>query len=496
MAIDTSVITQVNPPSNPLAMVGQYASAAANLQNVQNQKAALPGIMADTAIKQRAANFNKWLTDNASTYIKPEVGADGKPTPGGYHNVDTSGLVSAAANAGYVTEAQSIAANDLKNQSTNLQNGLTAATTQQTQALTNGTNITNANNAATLAIYSRGYVSTMMDAYQKANPTGGDNGMWDKEYNKLVNGVQDQYGKALNVHSVFGTPDVLQTDAQGKPVMGQDGKPVMTYKYDPVENNAMRTATQSPQVQQELANSKELIAQAGATGMNGANWRKLDSDETRNAQKIAIASNPTMADTYSQMTGAQLAAIPGIKETILANVNPQGARSTAVTNMYQQVNDAKQYDSAANKLDALKAKLSPQDQAQFQASPIAWLQTNAARFAGVPEFTDAQSALGNVNQTHPELKLGSMDAGSLAVALRGQRDNSLNLAGTSGAIATAPSITGAAQGVATQGGKPNATPTNPGGNGSVKMVDTKGKSYTIPANKVAAAKADGLKVAQ
>ena len=91
---------------------------AASKASQASTEAGTPGIAADSAIKQKAADFSKWRTANAARFIK-----DGKP--------DVNLLVNAAAQDGFFTEAQAVATHDLENKSKIAAN----ATSDQTRAI-------------------------------------------------------------------------------------------------------------------------------------------------------------------------------------------------------------------------------------------------------------------------------------------------------------------------------------------------------------------------
>lgn len=83
----------------PQQLEAELAASRANTANVTAQG---PGIAADSAIKQRASAFNAWQAEHKGDWVK-----NGQ--------VDHAAFVNAAALAGFYTEAQHVAANDLHN---------------------------------------------------------------------------------------------------------------------------------------------------------------------------------------------------------------------------------------------------------------------------------------------------------------------------------------------------------------------------------------------
>lgn len=466
MALDPSVILQGKQP-DIAGNISGIASAASTM-------AALPGIQADSAIKQRAVKFNQWIYDNGGDFVYQPTDKDGNEISSEKPLVNVAGLVKAAADAGYLPEAQAVAAADLANQAQVLANSLTKTQNE-------GAEITNASNRNSLAIFARSYLSTYMDAYQKANPNASQQEL-NQEYSRNINGIQAQFGNSMGVTSAVGQPDVPAG------VLGQGAPPM--WQFDPVENLAMMTATMSPQVQLELSNSREIIAQSGVTGQSGPEYRDINSQVTRTAQLAAIAIDPVHRDIYANMTAAQLAQNETVSGAVMAALNPQGARVGALTNMINHTNNAKMFGNAADATEQFKQSLPPDEQTAFVSAPAAWFTNRAARFGNNPAFIAAKVALDNVIQSNPEMNLTSLDYGSLSVALRRQQNLQLEQAGSFASQAIRSTTAEAAQDIKNE--LTPTTSTTPTPSGTVRMRSADGRSYNIPANRVEEAKADGL----
>lgn len=216
MAIDASIALNANAPQ-PVNFTDQ-ASKLLNLKALQykpqqieqelataraNQastEAATPGIAADSAIKQRAASFNQFKTDNASKFVTTD--ADGNK------KFSNAAFIEAASQAGFNTEAQSVAASDLANSSAALtiKRGQTASAGETTDFVKNALN----------------YASTLVSAA----PPEQQKELWDK-----YKGFADE-----------------QLPGSGK----------MFGEYSPDKIGAYRTATMSPQVQAEQQRAADL----------------------------------------------------------------------------------------------------------------------------------------------------------------------------------------------------------------------------------------------
>lgn len=469
MAIDPSIALDVTQPTtNPLSMYQTAVSTAQGIQNIRNEQAALPGIQADSAIKKRAANFNNFLMKNTDQFTNSDSDADGN-TVVGTKKLDVGKLIQFSAASGYLPEAQSLAASDLANKAQVLANG-------QTQANTQGTQINNANNAQALAISTRGYVSTFMDAYQKQNPAATPDQL-DQQYNKLINGAKDQYKGALDVDGVFGTPE-----------KGPSGQGPASYRYNPIENKAMLTSTMTPTVQTDLAQRWETINQSGVSGQSGPEWRDPESAISKQARQAAIAAG---ADTgiVGNMSAAQLATDKSFGGAVMASILPATAREKYLGDQIQHQQNSNLFLNGQIALEDLAGKIDPADKAAFNASPTTWItsqiQNRVAKYTNLPEFQQAQYAFGNVGKQNAQFPMG-VDAGSLSTAFKNQARIEAEQAGISGAAAKSGTFNRAST------ASSSATQPTPAVNagGTVKMYKN-GKTYNIPAGKQAAAKSAG-----
>jgi hypothetical protein len=409
MALDPSIALDVQQPQSITSQIGGAVDVAKSLQSIsasqtqqQATQAAIPGIVADSAIKARAAAFNKWQSANASNFVSTPTDEAGQPIKGAPPIVDHQGFATAAANAGYYTEAQAVLASDLKNQASSLSN----------QA-----------DATALSLTTRGSVATMMDAFVKNNP-GASDAQVNAEYNRLLKGVGDQFkGSAaektgVNVASIFGPAD------------NADG----TYNFDRPLNAAYVQATMNPLQQADLklrqgalAVSQEQVAQAGEVNQAGAAYRNPDSPQTAAARKAAIAADPAHADQYSQMTASQLQNSNVVGGVVKEALVPGTAKAGFNAKSLDEYTNARIYDNAQQKLTALATSgLTTDPRADnsvpFTSMPAQWIKNNLSRFAGGPGaglVLDAQQAFSNANRD-PSLGFDKLDSAALADAMHSQ----------------------------------------------------------------------------
>jgi hypothetical protein len=451
-------------------------AAAGSMVNSLSQaalsQAALPGVQADVAIKQRAAAFNQWLTDNSKDFVTPAKDSNGNPTPNVTPTVDVQGLAAKAAQAGYTNEALSMNAADLKNKASQIKN---------------------ASDFQDLALKTRAAVSTYMEAYgnpvdKDGNPvTPPGDAATQTEYNKVIGGIGSLFG--MGGQKLFGTPTSDPTT----------GAPV--YKFDPVANRAMAVATMSPQVQVELQQRQEQLNQSGVQGQSGPEWRDPDSDITHNAQKAAIAADPKNASVYSKMTAAQLAGDKSVGGMVTASIVPAPTRGSLVNGGIEFYNRAGQYNAAADALDAAKADL-PDEAKTPNNRVMQWFSTNADKIKNNPKLLAAQSQLAALDQADPSAQLGSKDYGSLGFALRQKALTFRQLGDRSINTSTASNFPEAGTAAKTAPGQPSETPQAPAATpaapatGSVRVRGPNGENGTMDAKEFAIYKNKGWKIAE
>lgn len=109
MALDPSIALQGNKVEAPDIgkIIGNVTNIKAQQAQTATTEAALPGVQAESDLKVRAAAFKKWQTDNAKNFVTIDSS--------GAKKLDHTAFVNDAANAGFWTEAQAVAASDLAN---------------------------------------------------------------------------------------------------------------------------------------------------------------------------------------------------------------------------------------------------------------------------------------------------------------------------------------------------------------------------------------------
>ena len=202
MAIDPNISLGFQQPKTPdLAQYMNMALTGQQLQNAQTQnqigQAQLPGVQADSEIKQRAADFNKWITDNKDTYTNP----DGTP------NIEK--FVNGASSAGYFKEAQATAGTDLTNKAAAIKN----ATDQQSQ------NITAAN-------FTQSAINHAV--------------------NLIQNAPEDQRASLAQQYATFGDSKVPGTGQQILQTIGKQDPTTGAFVVDPAKLKAATQATMTP----------------------------------------------------------------------------------------------------------------------------------------------------------------------------------------------------------------------------------------------------------
>ena len=261
-------ITPLNFPEVPQAdIAGQYQKGLQSLateQGIRSSQAAeeatragIPGIQAEAAIKQRAAAFQKWQTDNSKDFLIPD------PKNPDKKKVDALAFSNAASVAGFHTEAQAVAAHDLQND-------------QVAQTLRKG--------EVALGDEIQGFSKKALA--HAAN---------------LVNGLPEaQRAAAWGQYAGFADAQVPGT---GK-LFGE---------YDPSKVQSIRTATMDPKAQLEEIRTQ----QKHAVDMQKA-FASPDSDASVKALRTELKKrfpdvDPLLVD---KMSGPNIMAFPGFKEQV------------------------------------------------------------------------------------------------------------------------------------------------------------------------------------
>jgi hypothetical protein len=270
MALDPSISLQglgaQSQTFNPMETVLNYAKLgqiqqgmAASQQQIAASKAAqaiseaqLPGVQAESAIKQRDAEFNKFLKDNAGQFYDTDEKT-------GIQVFNPSKAADAAAKAGYLDKARSGLASDLSNQWQTISNAQGNIRTQN-DAVDLGNKILKLQNDSV------GHVANILDNTPLAER--------DQQLQTLTGGLDklipgSDLGKSII--SKLGTPKPV-LDANGQPVIDQKtGQPQVTIVANPTAIAAYKkasidAATQNSQLlaRQEAEKRWELTSQSPA----------------------------------------------------------------------------------------------------------------------------------------------------------------------------------------------------------------------------------------
>jgi hypothetical protein len=294
------------------SMIQQIQASKANQANTEAQ---LPGIQADSEVKQRALRFNDWTSKNAASFRN----ADG--------SVNTLKAVEAAKDAGFGNEAQAFAANDLQGEANRIKN----ATDQQSQQ----------HAQSNFMIKGIAHTASLID------------GMPEDEAGALLKksaALQDQLvpGSGQQMLGMLTrTEEVKGPD--GKPVMGPDGNPVMKQTIDKNAIKGAKTASMSALEQNDLALRTSRQNADFENSMQTPEGHAT-SGPIVNAAYAALRSAgygedkvPTGLSAYQlkQMGYGDI-----IKEAVTANKIPAASRQQQFNEGLIAQNDVKQIDLA------------------------------------------------------------------------------------------------------------------------------------------------------
>lgn len=422
MAIDPSISLGYKPPQQldmlgaatsgmKLAQMGQSIAQSqqevlASQQAVEaskaaqaNTEAALPGIQADSSVKQRAMAFNQWKTDNAANYTNE----DG--------SLNIAKFVGGANKAGYSTEAQTVAASDLDNKS----KAITNATNQQSKDVATSTFTSTAAN----------HIATLLDNPKLSADEKAAQLRKHTDYlNTLVPGSGDQ------VLSLLGTPS-------------EDGKSI-TVNDKAVQANAQATMSKQEQVTNQISQqnantsaqnastSAEQVKQGGIAGVSGPDARDPNSTQSRTAVQKAIDAGIS-GITLGVTSAADLEHLPGVKDQVTATTVPAATKAAATTGAVTEVQAANVYNNAAGLVDKMikDGKMKP------GTNVGTFISANSAKLANDPDFRALQSSLNQVTAANSSIDITNVDGPGLSAQLRNQAGLSTQKAKTAASVAGA-----------------------------------------------------------
>jgi hypothetical protein len=372
---DNSIPLGIKQPQNPLAQVGDFAKTAAAFQSIKNQQAALPGIQADSQMKQRAAAFQQFQADHHDLFIDKIT----DPNTGQVQNVVNPTKLAAAANAyGFTDEGTSVAAHVIANAS--------AEATAKGVALDNNKKTienTTLLNDSRLKI--RSQAENFMLGYQNANPDASQD-VLDAKYNdyitKTLKATSDAGGAPFSQDSLFGPP-------------GTDGK----YHYNRETAQGISQTALDPTVRENLYQFQQNI-----TGPAG---RDVNSDVTKSIQKLLIAANPKDAELIAKQSAAQLYGNPANRAFIDNNMNPASNRLQNYNDAMTAGNTITRYQNVSDSIHQFGSSLSPAEQQQYMTSPNAFLSSWLLKNTNNPNYIKAKGLLAELNDPTMGLTGGS-----------------------------------------------------------------------------------------
>jgi hypothetical protein len=332
MAIDPSISLGVRTPEPlDLSKIQQIRNLAAqeqaayqNIAASQQQIAAsqaqqrateagIPGIQAETELKQRAAKFKQWTTDKANEFIDE----NGMPDPRKFSM--------AAARDGFYTEAQAIAAADLSNISQALANSRT-----QQDLNTNKFDFTQKALAHT---------ANLLDV-APAEKRGQILNQYADFADKLVPGSGGQLRQSFQTDTI---------DKTGIP--GVDDKKIKAVK------EATATYLQQQDLVMRQAAQGLTFAQSAFT-KNGQDPNSLESRSLRNFIERQSNGSIRLPDTVSAfdiMTKPIYK--PAAEQYVLGQQMPTATRAEAVSTSAAIQSTIASYDAAINQLGRVKPAL-------------------------------------------------------------------------------------------------------------------------------------------
>ena len=413
MALDPSIALQFNNPTEANSPMAGYTAGINNANTMQNisrsqtqqanEAAQLPGLQADSAVKQRALAFNSWLQDNGDKFVN----ADGSR--------DVLALTNAATTAGFNNEALSLAASDLKNKSALIGN----ATDQQDQSI----------KKADFVNSGAGHISNML-----SDPTLTDaqkSALLQKStqyLDGLLPGTGTQVmgllSKTVPVLDSKGQP-IPKTNPDGTPVLDENGKPVpqTTIAVDPeaVKNVARATQDLNTQFQNAQAKQKQDAAlQASFKTPEG----QATTGPLVNAAYAAIRANGIGEDRVpnglSLFQLHQLHYLDDvIGKSVLNNQVPIGTRLDYQNRAFGNQLDINKVDTAIQAASKMPTQLLGTKPGSIVSGAFQhWVEQN-------PQYAALQTAIQTHNTNYPQDQIdpSKMNVGEILAKLQVTRDN-------------------------------------------------------------------------
>ena len=418
MAIDPNISLGFQQPKTPdLSQYMNMALTGQQLQNAQTQnqlgQAQLPGVQAESDIKQRAADFNKWITDNKSNYTNE----DGTP------NIEK--FVNGASSAGYFKEAQATASTDLANKAAVIKNSTDAQS----------------KNIATMN-YTQSQIGHVANLLTNAPP-------------EQRQALLQQYANYSNTQ-VPGSGQQLQLTLGG--VDPKTGAPMV----DPSKLKAATDATMTPLEAGNLAvaNANVRISaqnavtaatgvyQSGLQSMTGPDSTDPASGTSQAAVKFATEHN--IPGVTQGMNAYQISHLPGFAEAYAAQIIPAATKAAAVQDSTLNLQKANQYGTAAATVDKLvQSGVIPPG-----VKAITWMEAHKANYSNNKDYLNALSTMHEITTNNPSINLDT-DPAIASSQLKTQQGLALKNSRTSAAVANSTTFHQAQPAAEAQAAQPN-----------------------------------------
>lgn len=415
MPIDPSIPLGIK---NPVPQI-DYIGSLGKLQQIKNERAALPGILAESAVKQDDANFIKWAHANADKHLLYDE-------KGNVIGLDSEGLGADAAAAGFPKASLSLTAAGLDNQTKVLAN-------MQTQLVNKGYNIANSAAAQNLRANTiKAHVDYMHSWMEQHPQAQADPDAWQKAANDASN-MFIQGTERMNKNSGVKWSDI----------MGPPDKADGTYTFNVADNESYRNMM-GPLAEVELKKAKEEFAQF-QVGMKGPEARDPNSQVTRNVIKqltdagVTVAPGQSAADLYANTTNQAI---------LDANVNPGSSKVPAALGAMVQNTKVNQGQYA---IDALRRLSS-----HFGNSNLStWVESQLPTLAKDPTWADSVSQLSGYITSHGDMKISAMNPDAAIRAIQTEMERDKQIGNQQHQIATAPTVSAAVESPTVSMKKPN-----------------------------------------
>lgn len=380
MALDPQISLGVKGPQPiDFTRFAQLKNLAAQneaiYQSIEESKARVPGVQADSEVKQRGLRFNDWVAKNSPQFQN----ADG--------TLDYGKAVRQATAAGFANEARDLAKSDIVN------SGL---------AIKNATDQTSADKAK----LELGFKTLSYGGHFFSNLPEDKQGEYlpetEKQLNSMAPGTGTQFAQMVTLKG----PD-------GKPMLDKNGKPVI--------DKSMVTALRLSGMNAE---TQERIAQSGTLSGTSAEARDPNSELSKSMAQAAIDAgvpNVVVGKTaYATLKNDKLFQDLQAAAVIPAELKADGAKAVDALKI-----DGNKMGTAASLIERLVASGDlPKGNmvSTLFGMKIDQIRNKPAHAAVVSLLTELQARYPNIDPT-------KLDGPSLSAALRALQVTTMNSAG-------------------------------------------------------------------